>query len=119
MSLDIYLERSVWISYDEGKTYAQKTEPVYRANITHNLIKMAKEAGIYEAIWAPEKIEKTKASEIVEILEKGLADLKERPEYFKKFNSSNGCGIYIDFVPFVEQYLEACKEYPNCIIRTF
>ena len=78
---------------------------------------MASEAGIYKALWRPEEIGKTKASEIVELLTKGLSDLKVKPEYFKKFNSPNGWGMYENFVPFVEKYLEACKEYPDAIIK--
>ena len=116
MSLDVYLKRKKWISYDAGKTLTEEDETVYDANITHNLGKMAGEAGIYEALWRPEEIDKTKASEIVELLEKGLADLKARPEHFEKFNSPNGWGMYKHFVPFVEKYLNACKEYPDAII---
>ncbi len=117
MSLDVYLNRKRYLSYDEGKTYTEDNEQVYWANITHNLNKMADEAGIYEALWRPEEIGKTKASEIVELLEKGLTDLKARPEHFEKFNSPNGWGMYENFVPFVEKYLEACKEYPDAIIE--
>ena len=78
---------------------------------------MAREAGIYKALWRPEEIGKTKAGEIIELLEKGLADLKARPEHFEKFNSPNGWGTYDNFVTFVENYLEACKEYPDAIIE--
>ena len=117
MSLDVYLNRKRYLSYDEGKTYTEDKAQVYWANITHNLGKMANEAGIYEALWRPEEIGKTKASEIVELLEKGLADLKTRPEYFEKFNSPNGWGMYEHFFPFVEKYLEACKEYPDAVIE--
>ena len=116
MGLDVYLTHKKWVSYDEGKTYTEENEEVYWANITHNLNKMAKEAGIYEALWRPEEIGKTKASEIIELLEKGLVELKARPEHFEKFNSPNGWGMYKHFIPFVEKYLEACKEYPNAII---
>lgn len=117
MSLDVYLSRQKWISYDAGKTLIEEREHVYDANITHNLNEMAKEAGIYEALWHPEEIGKTKASEIAEILEKGLKDLKARPEHFKTFNAPNGWGMYEHFVPFVEEYLEACKKYPDAIIE--
>ena len=113
MSLDVSLYRKLYLSYDEGKTYVEKEECVYDANITYNLGEMADKAGIYYALWRPEEIGKTKASEIVELLEKGLTDLKSRPEYFEQFNSPNGCGMYEHFVPFVEKYLEACKEYPE------
>ena len=95
----------------------EEQEMFYSANITHNLGKMAGEAGIYKALWRPEEIGKTKANEIVELLEKGLADLKARPEHFEKFNSPNGWGMYEHFVSFVEKYLKACKEYPDAIIE--
>jgi hypothetical protein len=116
MSLDVYLTRKKWISYDAGKTLTEENETVYDANITHNLSEMAFEAGIYEALWRPEEIGKTKASEIIELLEKGLTDLKVRPKHFDKFNSPNGWGMYEHFVPFVEKYLNACKEFPNAEI---
>ena len=138
MSLDVYLSRKRWVSYDEGKTYEVDNEGVYSANITHNLGEMADKAGIYEALWRPHRLREDYvvaegdhdaeyefednvtivASEIIPILEKGLADLKSRPDYFKEFDSPNGWGLYIHFVPFVEKYLEACREYPESIVET-
>ena len=117
MSLNVYLTRTKWVSYDEGKTQKKEEETVYDANITHNLNKMASEAGIYKALWRPEEIGREKASDIIELLEIGLADLKARPEHFEEFNSPNGWGMYEHFVPFVEKYLNACKEYPECLIE--
>lgn len=136
MSLDVYLNRKRYLSYD-GKTYTEDTEQVYWANITHNLNTMASEAGIYEALWRPHRLKEgynisendhqaewkfeeentTLAKDIIPLLEKGLSDLKTRPEYFEKFNSPNGWGMYEHFVSFVEKYLEACKEYPDAIIE--
>lgn len=117
MSLDVYLNVKRWVSYDECKTHAEEIVVVYDANITHNLGKMAREAGIYDALWAPKDINKTKAGEIIDLLEVGLSDLKSRPEHFSKFNASNGWGMYEHFVPFVENYLEACKKYPTATIK--
>ncbi len=117
MSLDVYLTRKKWVSYDEGKTHTDETETVYEANITHNLNIMAGEAGIYEALWRPEDIGKIKAGEIVELLEKGLVNLKATPEHFEKHNPSNGWGTYKNLVLFVEKYLATCKEYPDAIIE--
>ena len=138
MSLDVYLSRKLYLSYDKGKTYEEKEENVYDANITHNLAEMADKAGIYEALWRPYKLKENynipendhvleykfesenpvKASEIIKVLEKGLKDLKNRPKYFEKFNSENGWGMYEHFVPFVEKYLQACKEYPDELVTT-
>jgi hypothetical protein len=113
MSLDVYLTQKNFVAFG----HAPEDEELYSGNITHNLGKMAEEAGIYYALWRPEEIGKTRAYEIIELLEKGLEDLKDRPVHFKKFDSPNGWGMYIHFVPFVEEYLDACKKYPNAIIN--
>ncbi len=106
MSLDFYLQY---------KNDGHDTEVFWR-NITHNLGQMAGKAGIYEALWHPEEKRWKYAKDIVEVLEKGLKKLKAKPAYFKKFNSPNGWGMYKHFVPFVEEVLEACRQYPNSII---
>ena len=116
MSLDVDLVREKWVSYDKGESHIKSYETVYTDNITHNLGKMAGEAGIYEALWRPEEINKEKAKDIIELLQVGLSDLKMRPKHYKQFNSPNGWGMYEHFVPFVENYLNACKEYPECVI---
>jgi len=92
-------------------------ECVFESNITHNLHKMATEAGIYEACWHPEKINAVFASDIIPLLEKGLKELKDKPEYYEQFNASNGWGTYRVFVPWIEEYLNACMEYPDAKIK--
>jgi hypothetical protein len=77
---------------------------------------MAKEAGIYEYLWQPEKIGITKANQLIEPLAAGLELLKSDPSRFEAFNSPNGWGMYEHFVPFVDQYLAACREYPDAEI---
>ena len=103
MSLDFYLTR------------IQPTE-VFSANITHNLTEMAREAGIYYALWRPGEKGYTKAEQIIPILRDGLEKMKRDPDFFKKFDSPNGWGLYIHFVPFVESVLAACEEYPDADI---
>lgn len=90
---------------------------VYSANITHNLGKMADAAGIYEHLWRPDEIGVTKAGELIDPLTEGLARLKSDPAKYEQFNASNGWGLYEHFVPFVERYLTACKQYPNALVR--
>jgi len=137
MSLDVEIIRQYHVSYDEGKTLIPMEEEIYSSNITHNLGKMADEAGIYEALWRPYQLKPdyrefedyneesefennsiTYCHEIIPIIEKGLEKLKSDPEFYKTFNSPNGWGMYEHFVPFVEKYLEALKENPNLIVRT-
>ncbi len=136
MSLDVTLYRNYHISYDEGKTLEPKKEEVYSSNITHNLNRMADEAGLYEALWRPymlkteidfgddysaeykfEEENPSKAHELIAVIEKGLADLKAKPKHYEKFNSSNGWGMYEHFVPFVENYLNALKEFPDADVE--
>ena len=135
MGLSIALMIKHHVSYDEGKTVKEKKENVYYVNITHNLGDMAKEAGIYEALWRPymlrenyvpiedyheelkyEESVEVRAYEIIPILEKGLEDMRARPEHYKTFDSPNGWGTYVHFVPFIEEYLSACKEFPQAIV---
>lgn len=108
MSLDVYLK-------DPTATYEQGE--LYWANITHNLGKMARAAGLYEALWRPEEIGAKHAKDIIAVVEKGLADLRSRPEHFEQFNSPNGWGMYEHFVPFVADYLQALKEFPEAEIE--
>lgn len=104
------------MSLDVTLTAVRPTE-VYWANITHNLGKMAEAAGIYYALWRPEEIGITHADQLTPLLEEGLSLLKSDPKKFEQFNSPNGWGMYEHFVPFVEKYLEACRENPDAEIR--
>lgn len=88
-------------------------ERAYSSNITHNLGRMAAEAGIYKHLWRPEEIGITTAAQLIEPLATGLALLKSDPPRFEAFNSPNGWGLYKHFVPFVEKYLEACRQNPD------
>ena len=138
MSLDVYLYKEKRTSYDRGKTHTDSLQCVYNSNITHNLGSMAQKAGLYEALWRPYMLHKEwkdnslddeeedmfeegvtmYAKDIISKIEEGLKFLKRKPEYFEEFNSPNGWGKYEHFVPFVEEYLEACKKYPEAIVIT-
>lgn len=131
MSLDVSLNRIKYVSYDM-ETFTPENEQLYWANITHNLGKMADEAGIYEALWRPYRLHKDYkhfdiyedeidfeqsvsiyAKDIIDIVETGLKKLIDKPDYYTKFNSPNGWGTYENFVPWIERYLQALKEYPE------
>jgi hypothetical protein len=135
MSLDVYLYRIKYASYDMVNFHEEK-EQLYSSNITHNLNVMAEQAGIYKALWRPYQLHKDYvhiedynkemafedsvtiiASDIIDIIEQGLDLLKNRPDYFSKFNAENGWGKYVNFVPFVEKYLEALKQYPDSLVE--
>lgn len=92
-------------------------ECVYNANITHNLNKMADEAGIYLHLWRPEELNINKANQLIGPLTFGLEFLKSDPKHFEQFNASNGWGLYKHFVTWIESYLNACKENPDAEIQ--
>ena len=119
MSLDVWLTQPVICPHchhsltpegDEGRT-------VYDANITHNLGRMAQEAGIYQHLWRPEELGLTKAGQLIEPVRKGLELMKSDSDRFSQFNAPNGWGLYKNFVPWVERYLTACEENPDADIH--
>lgn len=101
-------------AYDDGDGDGGE---VFSANITHNLGRMASEAGIYHVLWRHDENGITHASQMIAPLEAGLKLLKDDPERFKQFDSPNGWGLYVHFVPFVEEVLGACKDYPQAVVR--
>ena len=111
MSLDVWL----YMDIDTGGKELKQIE-LFEANITHNLTGMADAAGIYTALWHPEDMGAKYAGDIVGVIEKGLEKMKSDPEKFEAYNAHNGWGLYEHFVPWVEKYLEACKEHPRALI---
>lgn len=111
MSLDFYLHTT--------RKCGQCTDYVFQRNITHNLTAMADAAGIYEALWHPERLEQVKtAKDLIPLLIESLAKLKSDPKKFEQYNASNAWGKYEHFVPFVEEVLKACQKYPEAAIET-
>lgn len=104
MSLDVYLTD-------------QDGNCVYSANITHNLNKMAQAVGIYACLWRPDENGIERASQIIEPLRLGLADMVAKPSHYEQFDSPNGWGRYDHFLPFCVRYLEACIAHPEATVR--
>lgn len=98
---------------------AHESHQVYSANVTHNLNRMASEAGVYKALWRPEEIEVSQAKQLTPILEEGIQLLRSDPSRFKQLNPENGWGTYDVLIKFMEGYLVACREHPDATIRTW
>jgi len=120
MSLDVYLYPPEGTDpgpcRECGGSGKAPLDYLYSSNITHNLVKMADAAGIYQHLWRPEELKIRKAVDLIEPLRKGLAAMKADPEKFRAFNAPNGWGLYEHFVPWVEEYLRACEEHPEAEI---
>lgn len=121
MSLDVYLSYGVATEPCAcsrcGHSHTYETSAwSYDANITHNLGRMAREAGIYEPLWRPDEVGITHARQLIEPLRAGLVRLKANPEHYKQFNPPNGWGSYDRFVPWIEEYLAACESCPDATV---
>jgi len=112
MSLDVYLS-------PPKCPHCGRAPEGYSSNITHNLGKMAREAGIYEACWRPEEIGITKAGQLIKPLRTGIALMKSDPARFQPLGSENGWGTYIQFLPWLEDYLAACEANPDADVSVF
>lgn len=100
MSLDVYL-------YDENG------EELFWMNTTHNHGPIAREAGVYEAIWEPGAC---KASDISERIWIGIMLMAAEPERFKRLDAANGWGSWAHFLPWVCEYCSALRQYPNATV---
>lgn len=110
MSLDVYLN-------NPPCPHCGKGEMVFSSNITHNLNKMAEEAGIYKHCWRPEEIGIKKASQLIQPLRNAITKMKADPSRFEKHNAPNGWGMYKHFVPWLEEYLAACEANPEAKVE--
>lgn len=104
MSLDVYLED-------------KDVNELYSANITHNLGRMAEEAGIYECLWRPDEHGITHAHHIIEPLAAGVALLATQQSRFEAFNAPNGWGTWENFLPWCAKYLQACRDNPDALVK--
>lgn len=111
MSLDVYLRT-------KPCEHCGRSDEGYHANITHNLNKMADAAGIYGIVWHPEENGVTKAADLIDPLEAAIQDMKANPSKYREYDSPNGWGTYKHFVPWLEEYLEACRENPDAKVET-
>ena len=85
---------------------------LYDANITHNLNQMAMQAGIYWPIWRPDESGIETAREVHDSSYAGVWDMLMRPEYYRRFDAANGWGKYENFMPWLVDYMRACRAFP-------
>lgn len=103
--------------YEDRKPTDTEDDYLFSTNITHNLGTMGTKAGIYDCVWRPDEMENIKnAGDIIAILKKGIEDMKARPDYYTQFDAKNGWGTYDQFIPWLEEYLNACIKYPEALI---
>ena len=100
---------------------------------------MADKAGLYEALWRPHRLidgynipekdhnaehefedkQEIRAKDIIPYIKEGLSKLRDNPNKFKKFNPENGWGSYEGLLNFTQNYLDACEENPESIVKVW
>lgn len=113
-----------WNEMNPGQTpvrLAQDTSEsyvVWDRNITHNLVDIADEVGVYEAVWCPDENGYHTAGDVLPILKSGLALLKANPWAYKDLEPDNGWGTVDGFISALESYVQACETWPHATIST-
>jgi len=92
---------------------------VFNGYLTHNLVPMARAAGIYEHIWHPGRVGAEIGFDLVKPLSDGLDRLMYDPDTFRKLEPDNRFGTYETLVEFVQNYLRACTRNYTARIRVF
>jgi hypothetical protein len=104
MSLDLYL-------------IEERPTTVFEWNITHNLMDMAREAGVCDMLWSPKEAGIATAEQLIYPLRDAIAAMKADPARFKAHNPENGWGTYDGFLKALGEILAACEESPGASIR--
>lgn len=114
MSLDVWLET-------EPCPCCGRSDEGWERNITHNLTAMASAAGIYEALWHPERLAAERSYprgyNVLPLLRDGLEWLLSNPEKAKEKNPPNGWGDYDGLVAFVMAYIKALEDNEDAVIK--
>ncbi len=103
------------MSVDVSLSVVRRVE-VWSANLTNNLVPMAKACGLYEYIYEPGKWDCKVAEDLIEPLKEGLRLLKENPPKYKAYQPANGWGTYDHFVHWVDEYILQCQANPDAEI---
>lgn len=122
MSLDVWLTDSnetteacecprCWTKHEH--TYR---ENLFSYNITHNLNRMAMEAGCYEAVWRPDENGISEAQQLIEPLRTAIERIERDPQRFMRLEPANGWGSYDGLLRFLKEYLKACTTYPAATV---
>jgi len=123
MSLDIYLSDKELkkceceCSHCGNKHHYETTDLLFHRNITHNLGQMAAECGVYPYIWRHDENGVKKASDLIEPVEKAIAELHSNPEKYKKLEPKNKWGTYTTFFNFLNELYLVCNQYPEAIVE--
>lgn len=98
--------------------YLEKTQPtvVAEQGITHNVVPMAKLCNVYDAVWRGDENNISEASQLIPLLEDGIAIAHEKYTELIKLNPSNGWGDADSFIWFLKKLLADCRRHPDAAL---
>lgn len=94
-----------------------ETNQVWCGVISHQLGRMAEAIGVYTPIWRPENTCIEKALHMVVPLACAYRDAVEREAELRALEPANRLGTYEAFLNFIKNYLNACIQHPDAVIR--
>jgi hypothetical protein len=84
-------------------------------NITHNLVPMAKEVGLYKVLWYPGI---GSAEKLLPFLKRAKDIMIRDKQELEKLNPENNWGSYDSFLRTINELIIFCKEYPDATVES-
>lgn len=112
MSLDF----SLYLNCEDAGDGEQHSLDVLDKNITHNVSRMWREAGCYEALY---KSEGDRAKDHLEAVQKAITAMLGDPQKYKAMEPDNGWGDYRGAVEWLQEVRDAMEQYPLARIHVF
>lgn len=100
--------------FDAGHADGPVRRSIVDYNITHNVSRMWRRAGCYEALYESHG---KAALDVVPALEEAVRRMRAEPDEYRKLDAPNGWGVYEQALGWLENVLADCKAYPLAVIE--
>ena len=87
------------------------------SRIDEDISVLARTAGVYDALFLPERINAEYARQLIGPIFTGLTVLNGSREFLRESRDEGGKAAYDAFVPWLEKYLSALRKFPGALIE--
>jgi hypothetical protein len=121
MGIDINIRRSITCPHCHGELNEdmdglESLDPVILSTgLTHNLIPMARELGLFKLLWRDD-VDGRQAGSLISTISDARDTMLANSKSLKLLDSPNGWGTYEGFLQMIEDLLATCKEHPSATI---
>ena len=95
---------------------SKNQDTVYSTKLSRNLCEIATNVGLYRYLWKPNAVGIRAAKELIKPITSGLDKLKDQEETYINSEDEKVKNAYKEFIPLLENYLRACKMFPNSFV---